>query len=769
MSSFINDTQIAGSGNIIGPTMENIGHFLQSELIVALVQGPANALSFLLYFASLFVAILIVALGGQYKYWNWFLIGPPLFYLCFYVTVESPGVDWNFGAASKNIAPVERIVDNVLNKDLKVARVSWVFLKWTEFSEGIVQVLVETIKSSKLIEEGGDLSILDKALRYHDVFNLGIEDKTVSAFVNQILFGLCSEYLSVQMSFAEDHSFFEEDIFLQRLAEIDSEIVLGRNDSKYKFITMAKEEGFLSVDIELKNQYKCSDLWALTIKVLVQYASHSVSSKIIESNPKERQKQILKELADKFVEEDKQAVGSGFYGPSTTGACGENDHECIGDRVVKMINAIAINMLSTEMSGIEPGTLGLNPRQYLEKGDDGKYYDVDTQMRRQAKSYEYERKGEFLTFLLGLPYIQGLAFSALSFMFPIFCFTLLIPGKHLGLITWGSLWFWVDLWTVSFAIVMVADKILYGLLPPGAAMTDQIMSEPVAAFRLILQADSAYSVKGYYTVLAGLMAFAPFAFSWVVSRGTSEVTNIISRAYNDFGGPVGLAFAKYARHEMAQRAYKKVNLRKERAGLMAFSKIINKGSHSINRKDGSSTTTNPLKEFAKIYESAGTEGKEELAELSHAARIYSESYKGGSAGLSVWEKRNLTRQTQILQKHHSVAMRAYAKEAAKRHTGAAGDASAKYEFKVFFAHVKAEVQSAIIKASVSDPVIQDLNAAAVGFGFANHAFNNRISVRHIVDRMLVATNLGIIDATSDAFDRSAAGILDRFTSIGRGR
>ena len=177
---------------------------------------------------------------------------------------------------------------------------------------------------------------------------------------------------------------------------------------------------------------------------------------------------------------------------------------------------------------------------------------IDQPIKIFNDSYEFENKGEFLSAMLALPYVQGFILFFLSVSFPLVCFVMLVPGRHAGFFIWMQLWIWIKLWDFGFAIVMVLDDLLYQLLPQGPFLVDKVAdTDPTTAFKMLLGADPTYSVNTYYNIIATCIAAVPIVTGFIVKKGGEELISTAGSLVKSYGGKIGGSMSSAARANIA--------------------------------------------------------------------------------------------------------------------------------------------------------------------------------------------------------------------------
>ncbi len=71
---------------------------------------------------------------------------------------------------------------------------------------------------------------------------------------------------------------------------------------------------------------------------------------------------------------------------------------------------------------------------------------------------------EVYTWAMMIPYLQGVLLYLLSIAYPFACIVILMPGMHKAILTWMSFWAWVKLWDLGFAICVVLERSVWGMV-----------------------------------------------------------------------------------------------------------------------------------------------------------------------------------------------------------------------------------------------------------------------------------------------------------------
>ena len=177
-------------------------------------------------------------------------------------------------------------------------------------------------------------------------------------------------------------------------------------------------------------------------------------------------------------------------------------------------------------------------------------------IREMSSTEEYKGKGDFLSAMLSLPYVQGLLLYFLSLTFPLFALSLIVPGRHSSFLLWMGLWFWAKSWDFGFAIAMLVDEILFALLPHGPPLEDmtgqpqfEIMGQTI---KRVLETDPTYSINTYYTLIAATLGAVPVLTGVMIKKGGKEIQHAVNQGFQNFTGRIGQAMGSYSRSLKAQ-------------------------------------------------------------------------------------------------------------------------------------------------------------------------------------------------------------------------
>lgn len=554
---------IGAVGTLVAAGLQTAGMYLQSSLLDVLNSPEGSQIGMFLYVMSAATAIIILALGGNYKFGLWFLLGPAIFYQMITPREIATVTSWQMGQhlhqAKLVGGAVRGVGEGAPTTAGKTVYVSSFFATWDSIVSNTVQT---AIRALMITDVKSDLDFLGKAQRYQLVFNADPQNAVINRFVSLVaLHPDCVEFLSLKRLEGIDvpEKVWAEHELTSRVTELENRIVVTDTSDSYRFIKESFDQGYFTGVTELEPSYTCGDLYRLAITALrteardavLRIASENKSSGL---NSQDNYQELIKKFGEKLDDPNRWDPGD----PKTAEA------------VSTVINMIAVNMFSRTMQKQHPASQKyfLNPG--LRQDTKGDPYDPSEDLRFMALSHEYQGKGDYLVGMLALPYLQGVVLFFLAFTFPMFCFVLLIPGRHHTFFWWMGMWLWVKTWDFGFAVVMMLDELLYYLLPRSPVMTGGQAEDPAQAFRLLLQADPTYSVQTYYNLLATCLAAVPIITGFLVKKGGGEVMDAVNQGFTGFGGKIGGSMTSNAPAGIASNLLGQNEREKIKAGQQAM-------------------------------------------------------------------------------------------------------------------------------------------------------------------------------------------------------
>ncbi len=579
--------EIGSAGTLIGASLETAGQYMQSELLDLFASGFASSMGMFLFTFAALTAWVITAVGGNYKYFLWFLVGPPLFFFLTQARVTSVGTHWHFGDLDRPQEQKQELIRGIIppapvqDQGIETAsgrevQVSWFFARWNQLSSSLVQNLIAVVNSANNLRGVDFVVDVD---RYMEVLTTELEDAKLTKFFHNIAFQKCKGKWLLRQGLY-DRSITEErrTILASELGDTvhagangetiyrggQNEIVLNTtqyNDHLIELRRIFLEDGSDNVireryrdlmadpPVVIRGEqiyygaFSCSELWKVTVALFRDHAETKLPL-IIETGKDDglTYEQRQAKLIEKFFFQHNQ---DGSLSTIT------EDYEMAYNF---MINEMAGRMILKEFGDVKPNIIARDlDEQALERDPANNEESRETSrlIRTLAGGVEYTAKGDYLTSMLSIPYIQGLALYFLALSFPFFAMLVLIPGRAGGFMLWMGLWLWIKSWDFGLAIVFMLADMLYVLLPHGPPITQEDINDPGLAFKKLLEVDPVYSVYLYYQLVATSLAAVPFLTGVLVQRGGGEIMRALDQGFKNFGGRIGQSMGQMHRSMLA--------------------------------------------------------------------------------------------------------------------------------------------------------------------------------------------------------------------------
>lgn len=625
-------SNVGSASTLIAAALETAGQYIQSYFLDVICSSGGMHVGALLWLCSFLVAFFMYALGGQYYFWRYFLIGPGLFFFTVYNRVESDGTKWSFGSKDYDFSIIDTLFGNDILKfkdEDNPPKVSWLFARWDTFTSGVIENLMDLLPATA---KQGNLKLLRQAQRYSALFNMSVDNNNLSALLSQLIYHRqCTDYISLALATYQEpllyditttpdpsatnsdlnqngvryqgfrhlraagrnavlsfHDQATKDMWnylfaratkhFFRSANMDSleDATEGAGEaitqiaSLFNIITSAMnflngcngntnitggigeqlngmiEEVQRIVEIVygvaaalnlVRVHLTCGQLWDIGVDLTTDYASQKIETLIYKTLTYEEDPEL-----NTTAEEDKDlsfkllATKFDYQGCDFSES---RDSACFKAAAENMYRNVALRILVYYMTTINPYQVGGSTSSISIGGSPYQgYAGVSEDIQYQSIADLHQTKGQLIGLVWGLPQIQAMALFFLSVAFPFFAFTFLIPGRHWSIGTWMSLWFWVKLWDVGFAMVMIVDQILYYLLPKQPFITDAMFYHPGEAIHAMFEHEPQVPISFYYSILGMLLLAVPVVTGFIVKRGGAQFAGFIKGGVSRFSSDV---------------------------------------------------------------------------------------------------------------------------------------------------------------------------------------------------------------------------------------
>lgn len=592
----LEERQVGSAGNLIAAALETAGHFMQSSFIDTLANGLGGSLGALLLIVSAVSALTIIALGGDYKFGRWFVIGPPLFFALVFARVDSCGPKFIFGEREHEPEEVFAATKGLVDEstcESSPAHVSLVFSLWDKVTSGLVNEFTKVLRVNfQGSFAGRDLDFTKKVSTFIDLTHAEVVDPKLKQFINQVLLDKCHYYYTLVMEL-NDRSMGKPrgEIIQKNLEDYGNVENIDIKDAKYKGIREwltgtdpaggVAYEGVLTTDgkptFDVSEDifptshtgfvFSCKQIWALAVETakneaVANLAAAGAANKAGSGTTLTAQQQERIQLYEK----------AGYKASSSVDpATNEINVSTANDKkLITLINEMAVRSIIHEMANFNKSMRKDNLDQLpvnTPAGMRGSHEETTSFLRDILRREEFRGKGNYLRYMLGLPYVQGLLLYFLAIAYPFAAMALIVPGRHGTFLLWLGMWVWVKSWDFGFGVVMVIDDLLYKLLPHGLPLDGSTSDIYSAAdtLKTVLAVDPTYSAHTYYNIIATCLGAVPVIMGVALKKGGGEIVSFAAHGLGDFAGHIEKAITGWEGAMRSQQLLSEVRARIDNA------------------------------------------------------------------------------------------------------------------------------------------------------------------------------------------------------------
>jgi hypothetical protein len=549
----------AKMGTPVSAAMETAGAVVQSQMLDFVTGEQGLLLGGLLYLIAIASAIIVFAGGGNYRWGRYLLVGPTLFMFLTTVRSESDGTEWSWGQNEFSTEAVEYALRGIVDTGEGGggdARVSTVFHFWNVFMSEVVHSLINLLQFDT---DDNNFNFVNKVEKYMGFWNFSqIQDPDLRMMIRTVLAPECSEYF---------YHLYESNkvVTIERVKQQARELAEQKKDLPIFTALDDTQHSRFSRDVwewmKLHNltdtTHTCDSLWKELLKILKVDVAEVVESGVKGSLAHEQDEEISKEVFDRKIGE---YVGR-YRGKIKTSQLG-NDAATLS----------AVNWIIARSLALELGTVEKYSRTHLRDnasainledggaevsgGSSGYTQNSSASIQQFNQAEEHGMRSLFITAAMSLPYVQGVGLLILSATFPFFAMLLIIPGRAAGIFTWFSLWAWLKLWDLGYAVVTMIDNMLYSMFPRGPNISDDEIENLGLAMVKAFEVDPNYSYATYYNIIATCMLAVPLVSGVFVKGGGNELVNIFHNSWSDYSYRISGGVMSFARSMQAQNVMK---------------------------------------------------------------------------------------------------------------------------------------------------------------------------------------------------------------------
>lgn len=544
-------------GSLVGAAMETAGTALQSDFLDFINGTEGQLIAGLLYLIAVVTGVLTVAIGGNYKWARYLLVGPPLFFFLTQVRIASNGADWVFGTDEFPKDARERALKGVNKFNAGEGGgndVAMVFQLWNVFMSDVTHTLVQQLKRD---QQDRHFNFVNKVDRYMRMWNHShINDQDLRLLIHQVMAPQCARYFKDKTILASDHSNpgAKEDA-AERLKEMEEVTV-----EHYFRAANNNWAAMIEKDLVEEGPMTCDQLWQKTVAFMRLRLKDDIPITVGQESAigQDPRTQLVLYL-QKFTTSTDRGTGQVAM-EDVTGS------DNFDEKLREAVDWVIARSLFLEIGNDNPflntfefdgkkRTVGSGMGSGTESTGD--LTDATDEMSQFNKTDKFQHRGDYLNAAMSLPHFQGVMLFLLAASYPFFCLMVIVPGRAGSVLVWFGLWAWVKLWDLGFAVVMMIDDILYAMFPRAPSFADGAdgkggVMDPGEAWTRIMELDPNYSATMYYNLIATCMYAVPLACGFFVKGGASELVNLMHGSWSTQSGRLAGSAATFARALQAQ-------------------------------------------------------------------------------------------------------------------------------------------------------------------------------------------------------------------------
>jgi len=585
--AFAQDSGRASAGTLMAAVMEQVGYRAQSQILNDLAEHLEWAGS-LIYLGVLVSILITVSLLGNYRSALWLLVGPTMFFYMSGIevagyenTVQAAGVEWRFGVFDDT--QDERQKDNLLKEQnlASTSEVAFFFHRYNVMISEIYQRLISEITNRDVRAQ---MMFMSRQRIFDALITKELENSQYDSLVFYFL-NHCSTEMSDAKYLAEgirDGTDGSEAEWLRRKDSYCEGWVENKPFEPGAWQNVAYASGnyqglFVSREDHLGEEGKvehglttCKNMWSW----IIGFAENSAKAEMDEEISQMANKSLFINsgyMQEAFEGINKKATEDSSDPDKSNTRNFSCDNGNTDDRprasnalqkLARVASAFIIRKkLSDPAVNSEISRIGLSSGGFkiVNSTIAGTLSDKrEAVLKRQTRAQHSDsREIEAITFLSLLPYMQGFILYVLSVTYPFFCLMLLLPGQAGAFLSWLALWAWVKSWDVGLAFVMVADEILWELLPQSSYIDSEKAEnfiEPVNLLEYVFDGDPSFNSSTYWLLLVGMVSAVPIVTANIFLGIKKALGGLVVQGLNGFGEAFGGGAANFtaSTHTTAQ-------------------------------------------------------------------------------------------------------------------------------------------------------------------------------------------------------------------------
>jgi len=547
----------AATGTLVASSLETVGYHAQGQILSNLSSELADV-GALIYLGVLFSMILTASLMGEYRAALWVLVGPPLFIFASGIElggqsqrIQSSGPEWKFGAFSDPSGFRERLIKGRAPQ----AEVSFLFHKYNELVSEISQDIINRLTAGDTQRQ---FLFMSRQRVMEGLFGTELSEPSLRGLVQEFLVSCSSELTYARQvgqglrdsKYRESEDYkYASDKYCE-LFPIHNKEIINAPMKSYILSIMQGKEG--ADDIEF-DAVSCHDMWKW-IKIGSELAIQSQAEEIIDGNVPEEAFVVSGTAISGKIKDDilRKIV--------VTGESSAND-PCpmfgadAGDALSELFSGLLIRKeiqngqdasgLRRILAGDFSGTLPYEDEFQMRRASP--ITNMDSVRKKKAHQFAEGRRYEAFTFIMLLPYLQGILLYTLSVLYPFFAMLLLVPGQAGSFLSWMALWAWVKSWDIGWAGLMLVDELLWELMPKSTYhnLAASGKTTPASLMETHFSGDYAYSTTMYWLLLSSLVALVPIITAEAILGAKRSIANTVVGGITDIASRLSAGAESY--------------------------------------------------------------------------------------------------------------------------------------------------------------------------------------------------------------------------------
>ena len=301
------------TGSLVASTMETVGTAIQSDILDWITGAEGQMIAGMFFLFAIVGAIITFAVGGNYRWARYFLVGPALFLFLTDVRVASDGSKWEFGEhafADDYRKKMLRGVMDFENGTRQGNDVAMFFQFWNVLMSTITQDLIKLVDP----KDGSHLNFARKIERYMNVWNGSYINNGYMKMFVQIALRDCQGYFNLSRLVSNpgiginQRTYYES--FLDKAGTMSMRTLMSHAKAADDGgATVNAMEAYLTSlpegeRLEYDTAYSCQEMWEFAVKALRKpIMADLVKHLTTELAPEEKPDDVMRAFVKKIYTE----------------------------------------------------------------------------------------------------------------------------------------------------------------------------------------------------------------------------------------------------------------------------------------------------------------------------------------------------------------------------------------------------------------------------------------------------------------------------------